>query len=192
MTKNIYFIRHADSPFIFGEERTRPLSKEGIQQSKKVKSKLSDIQFDLFLSSPYKRSIQTLEPLIEEKDIVVKENLKEKKMKGDYKLSKIALNNYIEKGFIEKDFKLNGGESTQEVWERSIPIINDLLNNEEYKNVAIGTHGNIMTCILNYFDKNIGYEFWKNSTKPDIYRLIFKNKKFYKIERVNVFDNRNH
>lgn len=186
MYKNIYFIRHADSPFIFGKERARPLSEDGIRQSQKVKSRLSNIHFDLFLSSPYKRSIQTLEPFTEEKNIIIKESLKEKRMKGDYKLSKAELNNYIKKGFIEKDFKLNGGESTREVWERSLPIINDLLSNGEYKNIAIGTHGNIMTCILNYFDTNIGYDFWRNSTKPDVYKLVFNDKTLCKIERVNI------
>lgn len=186
MIKKLYFIRHAHSPFIFGKERSRPLSEEGIEQSKIVKSNLDNIEFDLFLSSPYRRAIQTLEPLVDKTEIVIMEDLKEKRMKGDYKLSKMELNNSIRKSFIEKDFKLNGGESTQEVWDRSIPIINNLLNNDNYKNVAIGTHGNIMTCILNYFDSNIDFEFWENSTKPDIYILIFKNNIFNKIERINV------
>jgi 2,3-bisphosphoglycerate-dependent phosphoglycerate mutase len=61
------------------------------------------------------------------------------------------------------------GETTRQAQERAIPIILKLLSDYEGKKIVIGTHGNIMTIILKYFDTNYGFEFWKQTSKPDIY-----------------------
>lgn len=42
----IYFIRHAESPFIFGAERERPLSEKGYKDSIEVAAKLTEVHFD--------------------------------------------------------------------------------------------------------------------------------------------------
>jgi 2,3-bisphosphoglycerate-dependent phosphoglycerate mutase len=41
-----------------------------------------------------------------------------------------------------------------------------------------------MTIILNYFDSNYGFEFWKQTSKPDIYRLEFEEKELNLVERL--------
>jgi 2,3-bisphosphoglycerate-dependent phosphoglycerate mutase len=75
----------------------------------------------------------------------------------------------IEKSFIDLDFALEGGESTRQAQNRAIPIIEKLLEEHRGKNIVIGTHGNIMTIIMNYCDKKYGFEFWNSTSKPDIY-----------------------
>ena len=50
--------------------------------------------------------------------------------------------------------------------------------------IAIGTHGNIMTIILNYFDKNYGYDFWLQTSKPDIYKLEFDGIELLRVNRL--------
>lgn len=58
MTKTtIYFIRHAESPFIFGKERERPLSEKGQNDSIKVANILSDVAFYHYISSSYIRTV---------------------------------------------------------------------------------------------------------------------------------------
>ncbi|WP_353958403.1 hypothetical protein [Bacillus sp. DX4.1] len=59
-----------------------------------------------------------------------------------------------------------------------------MLKDYEGKNIVIGTHGNIMTIIMNYFDDRYGYDFWKSTSKPDIYRLEFKNESLIKVKRL--------
>ncbi|PTI68602.1 histidine phosphatase family protein [Mammaliicoccus vitulinus] len=184
MKKELYFIRHAESPFIFGSERERPLSDKGVEDSFKIQRKLDSIDFDLYVCSPYKRALQTIEPLSQEKNIIIYESLKEKQLKGNYKLASEEIEKAIKESFINKDMYLKGGESTYEVQKRAIPIIEELLEND-YKNIIIGTHGNILTCILNYYDNSIGYDFWKNSSKPDIYIASFENKNIVSINRLN-------
>lgn len=50
-------IRHAESPFVFGQERTRKLSNQGAIDAKKVTAIMNEQKFDLVISSPYTRSI---------------------------------------------------------------------------------------------------------------------------------------
>ncbi|UUZ89998.1 hypothetical protein LJK87_28740 [Paenibacillus sp. P25] len=38
----------------------------------------------------------------------------------------------------------------------------------------IGTHGNLMVLIMNYFDPKYDFDFWKRLGVPDIYRLTFE------------------
>ncbi|WP_409303981.1 histidine phosphatase family protein [Peribacillus sp. SCS-155] len=50
--------------------------------------------------------------------------------------------------FEHPDFKYPGGESNQEVQERGIRALRDVISKYQGKRVAIGIHGNIMTCTL--------------------------------------------
>lgn len=180
----IYFIRHAESPFIFGAERERPLSNKGFDDSRKIADKLANIQFDQFISSSYTRAIQTLEPLVNQSEIIIYDELREKTLKGPYKLEKNIIEEAIKQSFLDVHYKLEGGESTREAQERSIPIIKEILKNDSLHSIAIGTHGNILTSILNYFDHSIGFNFWKYSSKPDIYKVEFKDESLHTIERI--------
>ncbi len=178
MSTSIYMVRHAESPFKFGEEKTRGLSKEGEMDAKKVTKILNNKKIDLIVSSTYTRAIQTVQELAVYKGLNVREyeELRERPIKGlDYKLSEEELTEAIRLSFENKEYCLQGGESTYMAQKRSIPIIMKLLKDYQEKNIVIGTHGNIMTIIMNYFENSYGYDFWKSTSKPDIYRLDFDN-----------------
>ena len=59
MTK-VYFVRHAQPEFSWGDDRTRPLTKEGRQDAAMVLDFLKDKKIDRFYCSPYKRSMDTI------------------------------------------------------------------------------------------------------------------------------------
>lgn len=61
-----------------------------------------------------------------------------------------------------------GGETTHQAQERSITVIKQLLTEHKGKYIVIETHGNIKSIIMNYFNEQYGFEFWKGTTKPDI------------------------
>lgn len=186
MDTTIYMIRHAESPFIIGQERTRKLSNQGEIDAKKVTAIMNEKEIDLVVSSPYIRAIQTIEGIVDSKNIEVKvfEELRERQLKGAYKLPEEEIQQAIKKSFEDIDFKLSGGESVRDVQNRAIPIIKDLLNKYEAKTIIIGTHGNVMTIILNYFNKEYGYDFWENTSKPDIYKVVFSKKKLQLVQRI--------
>lgn len=147
---------------------------------------MADVHFDKLFSSSYTRAIQTIEPLANQSEIIIYDELSEKRLKGPYKLEKAKIDEAIKNSFIDINFKLDGGESTKDAQERSIPIIKEILYNDTLQTVVIGTHGNILTAILNYFNSSIGFNFWKNSTKPDIYKVEFNGEKLISIDRISL------
>ena len=182
----IYMIRHAKSPFVVGQELTRELSTQGLIDAKKVADIMDNKKIDLIVSSPYTRAIQTIEEIATNKDIeiIVYEELRERQLKGAFKLTEDEIYQAIKTSFEDIDFHLTDGESIRDVQNRAIPVIKDLLNNYEGKTIIIGTHGNVMTIIMNYFDKAYGYEFWKNTSKPDIYKLVFSGENLLSVHRL--------
>ncbi|WP_251037861.1 histidine phosphatase family protein [Paenibacillus albidus] len=77
-----------------------------------------------------------------------------------------------------------GGESTRDAQKRAIPVIEQLIQRHAGSKIALGTHGNIMTIIMNYFDDKYGYEFFTQISKPDIYKLEFEGMKLILAERL--------
>lgn len=82
MTK-VYFVRHAQSDFNHPDaedDRIRPLTEEGKQDTKAVLTFLKDKNINLFYCSPYKRSVDTIRITAEffGKDIITDERLRER------------------------------------------------------------------------------------------------------------------
>jgi 2,3-bisphosphoglycerate-dependent phosphoglycerate mutase len=50
--------------------------------------------------------------------------------------------------------------------------------------VAIGTHGHVMTLMMNYFDSDYGLDFMNQTKKPDIYRLQFDEMELENVTRL--------
>lgn len=109
----IYMIRHSQSHFVFGQERRRKLSLEGEVDSKRVTDLMKHLEIDAIISSPYKRAIKTIEGIANDKNIEIKvyEELKERQLKGDYKLPEKEIPHAIKKSYEDHDFYLSGGES---------------------------------------------------------------------------------
>jgi 2,3-bisphosphoglycerate-dependent phosphoglycerate mutase len=76
------------------------------------------------------------------------------------------------------------GESSMGAQDRAIKVILKTLKKYEGKKIVIGTHGDIITLIMNYFDKQYGYQFWQTTTMLDIYKLIFKDRKIISMTRL--------
>ncbi|WP_155591060.1 histidine phosphatase family protein [Lysinibacillus cavernae] len=186
METSILLVRHAASPFIFGEERSRGLSEKGKKDATTLTEAFRSIKIDVMVSSPYWRAIQTIQGMADYRNLEIKiiEGLRERQLKGAYQLPADEREEAIKLSFEDFDFHLHGGESVRHVQNRAIPEIMDLLEKYQGKTIVVGTHGNIMTIIMNYFDARYGYEFWKSTTKPDSYQLFFVGTKLKKVHRV--------
>ncbi|WP_369900193.1 histidine phosphatase family protein [Bacillus manliponensis] len=171
----IYFVRHAHSTYT-KDERERPLSEKGWRDATAVTSLFKTEEIDVVLSSPYKRAIQTVEGVAEhfQLPILVEEDLRERL------LSQEPLENFQEgmmKVWENHTFSLPGGESNEVAQKRGVTCMKQILEKYEGKSVVIGTHGNIMVLIMNYFDEKYDMSFWKELEMPDVYKLTFSNKK---------------
>lgn len=172
MNTEIYFVRHAHSVFDIENEQLRGLSDKGRKDAEKVTEILNSESIDYIVSSPYIRAIQTVEGLSQ---------MINKEIEKDYRFREgcLAANDYIFEDPMEAfrysmenpNFSYPGGETSNEVKERGLAALNELLHNYKGKKIAIGIHGNIMSNIMNHFDSNYDFNFWNSTTKPDIYKL---------------------
>ena len=80
MKTYIYMVRHAESPYTEGNERTRGLTPEGMVNANKVTEILKDEGIDIIISSPYARSILTVDGLARQLNLDIKtyEDLRER------------------------------------------------------------------------------------------------------------------
>ena len=184
MTTNVYFVRHADSIYT-PDELNRPLSEAGIKYASQVTKLLSVENITQVISSPYKRAIQTVEGIADFMglNISIMEDFKERKLAAK------PVENFHEvvlMAWENLDFALPGGESGYSAQGRGVRSLKNSLDKYPEGNIVIGTHGNIMVLIMNYYDKNYNYDFWCNLDMPDIYKLSFEDGNLVAVEHIWV------
>ncbi|MBW3495162.1 MULTISPECIES: histidine phosphatase family protein [Bacillus] len=187
MNTYIYMVRHGESPKLEGDERTRGLTEKGTLDAHKVTEILKTEGIDTFISSPYKRAMLTIEKLANshEKEIVVYENLKECRFLSEDKIiSDKEVYPLVKKMFSNPDFTLTGGESYVDCQRRVVKILKEILIDFQGHKIVVGTHGLVMTLMMNYFDNQYGLEFLMNTSKPDVYKLEFKDEQLINVERL--------
>ncbi|MCR8847973.1 histidine phosphatase family protein [Rossellomorea sp. SC111] len=186
MNTHIYMIRHGDSP-IEGPERTRGLTEKGIADAHKVTELLIKEDIDVVVSSPYLRSILTVEGVSQHigQAVIVEEDLKERVFStDDHRLSDQELLPLLEASFRDPDFALEGAESNAECQSRAISVLNKLLQANEGKKIAVGTHGAIMTLMMGHYDCRFDLSFLHSTSKPDIYRMEFIGLELVRVQRL--------
>ena len=148
---HIYFVRHAQPDHTWKDDRTRPLTEEGFQDTKAVAEFLKDKNIDVFYCSPYKRSMDTIAEAARfyGKEIITDERLREREQ---------GINGNVE-GMYQKRwanhlYHEEGGESISMVQERNMEALKHILTENENKNIVIGTHGTALSSILNYYDES--------------------------------------
>ncbi|MCH5189452.1 MAG: histidine phosphatase family protein [Oscillospiraceae bacterium] len=152
MTK-VYFVRHAQPEHSFEDDRTRPLTAEGEKDTEIVTDFLKDKEIDVFYSSPYKRSIDTISNAASfyGKRIITDERLRERE-KG------IGGNKFgmFHKRWKDFDYREENGESINMVQKRNIDALTEILKDNYGKNVVIATHGTALSSILNFYNSEFG------------------------------------
>ncbi|MDG5472438.1 phosphoglycerate mutase family protein [Jeotgalibacillus sp. ET6] len=182
MLTTIYLVRHAHSIYS-PDELNRPLSERGKEDAVRVTSLLKLEKIDTVISSPYKRAIQTVEGIAQyiEKEINIVEDFRERLLSDkpieDFQHS-------ILKVWEDAAFSWEGGESNVTAQQRGVQALFEVLEKHQGQRVAIGTHGNIMVLIMNYFNKQYDVKFWRELKMPDIYKLNFEGKSLLQVERV--------
>lgn len=184
----LYFIRHADSKFVEGKEKSRGLTEKGKLDAYAVKDRLITEKIDILISSSYERAIATIRPLAEElsKDILIEEGLRERAI-GDF--GSIPFWEAKEQVYTDFRFSFPAGEPSEQAQERAMKVILDILERYEGKRIGIGTHGDIMTLMLNFFDKQYDFKFWQSTSMPDIYQVEFEGRKLISCTRLWEYKN---
>lgn len=122
----LYMVRHAESPYNEGNERTRGLTSKGKIHAEKVTEILIDEGIDIIISSPYARAILSVEGLARQLNLEIKtfEDLRERYFAAeDYIIDNTELMSAIRDNFNDLDYALQGGESNHACQHRAITVL---------------------------------------------------------------------
>lgn len=183
----IYFVRHAQPVHSWKDDSTRPLTKEGIEDTKKVLAFLKEKRIDRFYCSTYKRSIDTIKLAAEfyGMEIITDARLRERQKgegRNDYEI--------IQKRWENLNYHEIGGESIQMVQDRNIAALKEIIQDNPDKNLVIGTHGTALSSILRYYDPSYNCDsfFRMIDWMPFIVELDFEGEKLVdKVEHLYVY-----
>lgn len=197
----IYLLRHSQ-PFrkLLGEynanevEQIRneknPLSVEGENLAKELSEREELQNIDVIYSSHYVRAMCTAKYISENNNIKlnVDERLGERKFGVD-DMSELP-KTYFEDQFRNWDYKLDNGESTNEVSKRMNEILLEILNDNKGKTIAVVSHGTAISTMLKtwcnvilnentkliefYFNNNLVFD--GNWNCPELFKLEFGEK----------------
>ena len=184
----VYFVRHAEPNYNNHDDISRELSSKGIVDRELVTQFLLDKNIQIVLSSPYKRSIDTVSPFACKKSLTIEiiDDFRERKVDG------IWIDDFVsfsKSQWANFDFKLSDGESLNEVQSRNISALKIVIEKYKYKNIAIGTHGTALSTIINYYDKSFGYEDFEKirTVMPWIVEFTFQSDKCVSIKYIDLF-----
>ena len=184
---NIYFVRHAQPDYSCTNAELRPLTEEGKSDTLKVVEAMRNIHLDFAISSPYKRSIDTIKQAADEHGLKIEtdDRLHER-------ISGVNANNteMFRRRWADLSFCEEGGECLQSVMDRNIAALNDILETHRGENVMIGTHGTALSTILHYYDNSFGVEGFLRiiDYMPYIVRLGFEGSKYAEKEELLIIE----
>lgn len=161
----LYIIRHGETSWNKAKRlqgrKDIMLDADGIRLAEKTGEGMQDIDFDLVISSPLIRAKQTAElvlagrqiPMITDKRIV---EMSFGKWEGEsVRESTVLPADYVDKFYHDPYHcpKAPGGESFQDVLNRTADFYQSLIKNEAYRdaNILISTHGAASRCLLANF-----------------------------------------
>lgn len=207
----IYLIRHS-APFVEIENyndyrniswdeynKNMILSVAGEENAKKLCSVLELQNIDEIYASNSFRAIGTAKYIAEKNNIKIKldERINEREL-GVNKIAELP-NDFNKLSFANRNFKVGGGESLNEVNKRLKSFINDILNTNNKKTVIV-LHGIMLleylqnVCDKFIFDgKTFDIQFKTNIIldgnlkNPSIYKIEFDNeKKLIDVESIKI------
>jgi 2,3-bisphosphoglycerate-dependent phosphoglycerate mutase len=179
----VYFVRHAHSVYT-PDEYKRSISESGREEALKLVTVFENIDIQAMYASSYTRAVQTIEPIAQVKNLEIKqiEALNERL------LSNPPVENFEEailKVWQNPKFSYPGGESNIMAQKRAVPVLKELLQKHEHETIVIGTHGNILTLMLQAFDESYGLDFWRDLTMPGIVKADFLHDQLVSLEKVS-------
>ena len=158
--RNIWFVRHAQSVYnqkkLFTGWHDPDLTDHGIHKAHDLKEELYGVKFDTVYSSPLKRALQTAEILVDDREIIIDERIKERsygdwsaKNKDEVKKSEGEEGYYAARRGWETSPP--NGESLKDVSLRVEPFIHEL---PKEGNILVVSHGNTIRAISVLFGVN--------------------------------------
>lgn len=185
---HIYFIRHAEPNYDNQNDRDRELSEKGMADRGLVSEFLKEKEIDVVLSSPYKRAVDTIKEFADTYgyEINQMDDFRERKVDGGWIDDFHA---FSKRQWEDFDYKLTDGESLNEVQQRNISALTQVLQKYQNKRIVIGSHGTALSTIINFYQPAFSFlQFEQIKTlMPWGVHFVFDGETCIKIEEYNFF-----
>jgi len=153
----LYFVRHgetdASAKMLGGQfisELDEPLNALGIQQANDLAEQLKTVQFDVIISSPYKRAYGTAEIVNKYHSLAIKTDTAWREREaGDH----LDTSRWHEMFDFDKNITVPDGESLQQFWDRVYAAIDKLKREYATKTVLLTSHGGVHHALYAYANK---------------------------------------
>ena len=177
----LYLIRHAHS--VWREDEARPLSESGARAARALAMSLASCPVDAIYSSPYRRAIETVAPLAEQRrvSITLHDDLRERA------LPPVTPDRFVQQvadAWADPQRALVGGESNVAAQARGLVVVRDIITRHAGEHVVVSTHGNMLALILNALDATYDFEFWRGLSHPDVYQLELEQTSITRVARM--------
>lgn len=185
----VYFVRHAEPNYDNHDEELRELSKKGLKDRKLVTDYLSDKAIDVVLSSPYKRSVDTVIDFASSYNLIIEkiDDFRERKVDNVWVED---FTGFCKRQWADFNYKYTDGETLAEVQSRNISALKRVLEQYDNKNIVVGSHGTALSTIINYYNPRYGYDDFEKirCLMPWIMKFTFEGEKLISMESVNLFE----
>lgn len=172
----VFFVRHAEPNYQNHDDVARELTVKGLNDRKLVTRFLSDKGIDVILSSPYKRSIDTVKEFADVRQLEIEliQDFRERRVDSEWIEDFEA---FSRRQWEDFDYKLSDGECLREVQKRNINALMRAVEKYQGKKIAVGSHGTALCTIIHYFDPSFGYEGFQRvcGIMPWIVKFTFDN-----------------
>lgn len=182
----IYFIRHSLRDSAAYDDMDVPLTVEGEKRALVLAEAFEPVALDQIYSSPFLRSVRTVQPLAEAKalDIQLLSALRERNVGpwiDDFW-------SFAQMQWQDFDYKLAQGESLREVQERNIRSVKQILSDSVNQKIAVGTHGTSLSTILNFYQPDFQFNDFKAlaGKMPYVIKMDFDGQRYLSHQEIPI------
>lgn len=152
----VFFVRHAQPNHENHDDFLRELTPKGMADRKLVTAFLLDRNVDVVLSSPYLRAVDTVSEYAQMRGLEIRtiDDFRERKIDSVWIPD---FDGFSRQQWADFSYKLRNGECLQEVQDRYVAALNQVLTDYPGRNIAIGSHGTALSSLIHFFDPTFGY-----------------------------------
>lgn len=185
---DVYFVRHAEPDYTNHDDLLRPLTPKGQKDTALICEYFSDKDIEIAFSSPYIRSVDTIMPFCQKYklEINIESDFRERAISDDWIT---GFDDFTKKQWADFEYKLETGECLQEVQQRNISALKNIVDIHKDKKIIIASHGTALSTIVNHYAKSFSYEDFYRIKKimPWIVHLVFEGEHCNSITEYNPF-----
>lgn len=173
--KEIYLVRHAQSDASYTDTEARPLTEKGLSDRAYIVDYFKGKPISEIYASPYRRAVETLIPLADERGQHINKNPDFREWMGGRPFPPEQFDERMLAMWNDFSHQAHGCESFLALSRRVVRGICQILDKKDISYAVIGGHGLMMSVCIRHFYPLFGYDQFQKMLKiaPWIAKMYF-------------------